>query len=179
MHSQKLAMCKGFKHAFLCNCMLAFGNLKSCMQLLRASTSEALRTLMAIAGEDDPSSLASKGVSHKLQHGIGSALADLKTLAKHPVYVLNVAGTAVYTGDLQNTLTMMCVVCSRQTIVMITTPHGLCCALNVAGTAVHIGDQQNHNMCQIHLAQQCDGLENAVTVYCAACGRCAFFQVIH
>jgi len=29
---------------------------------------------------------------------VASALADLKTLAKHPVYVLNVAATAVYTG---------------------------------------------------------------------------------
>ncbi|KAA6424015.1 MAG: sugar transporter spinster transmembrane [Trebouxia sp. A1-2] len=34
----------------------------------------------------------------KLQRGVASALVDLKTLAKHPVYVLNVAATAVYTG---------------------------------------------------------------------------------
>ena len=53
---------------------------------------------------DDPSSLASKGTKAKLQHGVGSALADLQTLAKHPVYVLNVAGTAVYTGDSQTQL---------------------------------------------------------------------------
>ena len=33
-----------------------------------------------------------------MQHGVAGALADLRTLAKHPVYVLNVAGTAVYTG---------------------------------------------------------------------------------
>ncbi|KAL0039798.1 hypothetical protein WJX77_008229 [Trebouxia sp. C0004] len=36
----------------------------------------------------------------KIQRGVASALADLKTLAKHPVYVLNVAATAVYTGVL-------------------------------------------------------------------------------
>ena len=58
---------------------------------------------MVFAGEDDAGSLASKGVTNKLQRGIGSALADLKTLAKHPVYLLNVAGTAVYTGQ-----TMQC-----------------------------------------------------------------------
>ena len=33
-----------------------------------------------------------------MQHGVAAALADLRTLAQHPVYVLNVAGTAVYTG---------------------------------------------------------------------------------
>lgn len=36
----------------------------------------------------------------KLQRGVASAWVDLKTLARHPVYVLNVAATAVYTGVL-------------------------------------------------------------------------------
>ena len=51
-----------------------------------------------LAGPGDSSSSESKRLGHKLQHGVTAALADLKTLAKHPVYVLNVAGTAVYTG---------------------------------------------------------------------------------
>ncbi|KAL3133909.1 hypothetical protein ABBQ32_008365 [Trebouxia sp. C0010 RCD-2024] len=51
-------------------------------------------------GSGDPSSNEGKGLGDKVQHGVTAALADLKTLAKHPVYVLNVAGTAVYTGVL-------------------------------------------------------------------------------
>ena len=49
-------------------------------------------------GSGDSSSHVSTSLGEKLQHGAAAALADLKTLAKHPVYVLNVAGTAVYTG---------------------------------------------------------------------------------
>lgn len=44
------------------------------------------------------SSNESKRLGDKLQHGVTAALADLRTLAQHPVYILNVAGTAVYTG---------------------------------------------------------------------------------
>ena len=46
----------------------------------------------------DSGSQLGKTLGKKVQHGATAALADLKTLAKHPVYVLNVAATAVYTG---------------------------------------------------------------------------------
>ncbi len=42
----------------------------------------------------------------KLQRGVASAWVDLKTLAKHPVYVLNVAATAVYTGTTMFTMSI-------------------------------------------------------------------------
>ena len=50
------------------------------------------------AGSVDSNSELSTSFGEKLQRGVASALADLRTLAKHPVYVLNVAATAVYTG---------------------------------------------------------------------------------
>ena len=53
---------------------------------------------LCATGSEDSSSHISETLGQKLQHGVAAALADLKTLAKHPVYVLNVAGTAVYTG---------------------------------------------------------------------------------
>lgn len=48
--------------------------------------------------ESGDASQLGKTLGEKVQHGVAAALADLKTLAKHPVYVLNVAATAVYTG---------------------------------------------------------------------------------
>ena len=37
-------------------------------------------------------------MSSKVQHTLAGVGADVATLARHPVYVLNVAATAVYTG---------------------------------------------------------------------------------
>lgn len=54
--------------------------------------------LMLFADSEDSTSGLGKTLGEKVQHGVASAIADLKTLAKHPIYVLNVAGTAVYTG---------------------------------------------------------------------------------
>ena len=50
------------------------------------------------AGPVNSNSELGTSFGEKLQRGVASALVDLKTLAKHPVYVLNVAATAVYTG---------------------------------------------------------------------------------
>ncbi len=50
------------------------------------------------AGSIEANSTLGTSFGEKLQRGVASALVDLKTLAKHPVYVLNVAATAVYTG---------------------------------------------------------------------------------
>ena len=50
------------------------------------------------AGSVNSNSELGTSFSEKLQRGVASAWVDLKTLARHPVYVLNVAATAVYTG---------------------------------------------------------------------------------
>ena len=70
------------------------------------------------AGSGDSSSSESKRLGNKLQHGVTAALADLKTLAKHPVYVLNVAGTAVYTGthSARNAYSTACSVCTAYSV---------------------------------------------------------------
>lgn len=54
---------------------------------------------MSVAGQDTSSDIPQGStLSSRLQHTLAAALADLETLVKHPVYVLNVAATAVYTG---------------------------------------------------------------------------------
>ena len=70
-----------------------------CLQTLYAlwSTATAQRCKLA-AGSLEANSTLGTSLGEKVQRGVASALADLKTLAKHPVYVLNVAATAVYTG---------------------------------------------------------------------------------
>ena len=50
------------------------------------------------ADTEDANNRLRRTLHEKVQQGVANAMADLRTLAKHPVYVLNVAGTAVYTG---------------------------------------------------------------------------------
>ena len=54
---------------------------------------------MSAAGQGTSNDLQQGStLSRRLQHTMTAVLADLVTLVKHPVYVLNVAATAVYTG---------------------------------------------------------------------------------